>query len=62
MDGTLTLAVHDFDAIRNTLGLPLGKPILEAIEDLPAPQAKHMIAGATVITGLQTGYPHPQRL
>jgi len=43
MDGTLTLAVHDFDAIRNTLGLPLGKPILEAIEDLPAPQAKHMM-------------------
>lgn len=35
MDGTLTNAIHDFDAIRATLGLPPGKPILEAIAELP---------------------------
>lgn len=32
MDGTLTLAVHDFDEIRRSLGLPVGKPILEEID------------------------------
>ncbi len=39
MDGTLTLAVHDFDAIRKTLGLAEGKPILEAIDELPQTEA-----------------------
>ncbi len=39
MDGTLTIAVHDFDAIRNTLGIIEGRPILEAIEELPEQQA-----------------------
>lgn len=39
MDGTLTLAVHDFDAIRETLGLPAGQPILEAIAKLPEKDA-----------------------
>ena len=43
MDGTLTLAVHDFDEIRKTLGIPIGKPILEAIEDMPKQQAQHMM-------------------
>ena len=33
MDGTLTLAVHDFDAIRAELGLPAGRPILEALAE-----------------------------
>lgn len=33
MDGTLTLAVHDFDAIRAELGLPEGRPILEALAE-----------------------------
>jgi len=36
MDGTLTNAAHDFDAIRADLGISPGKPILEAIEDMPA--------------------------
>lgn len=36
LDGTLTLAVHDFDAIRVELGLPLGQGILEALDELPA--------------------------
>jgi len=39
MDGTLTLAVHDFDAIRNELELPAGRPILEALAALPEPEA-----------------------
>lgn len=40
MDGTLTHAVHDFDAIRDELGLPPGEPILEALDRLPAHEAK----------------------
>lgn len=39
MDGTLTRAIHDFDAIRNTLKLPAGKPILESIANLPTEEA-----------------------
>ena len=35
MDGTLTVAVHDFDAIRAELGLPEDRPILEALAALP---------------------------
>jgi len=36
MDGTLTIAKHDFDAIRTALGLPEGLPILESLAQLPA--------------------------
>jgi HAD superfamily hydrolase (TIGR01549 family) len=36
MDGTLTVANHDFEAIRETLELPAGQPILEALALLPA--------------------------
>lgn len=43
MDGTLTLAVHDFDAIRKTMGLPVGQPILEAIDEMPRQQASAMM-------------------
>lgn len=39
MDGTLTLGVHDFDAIKAELGIKANKPILEAIDDMPADQA-----------------------
>ncbi len=35
LDGTLTVAVHDFDAIRAELGLPPGEPILESLAGLP---------------------------
>lgn len=35
LDGTLTLAVHDFDALRRELGLPSGLPILEALQNRP---------------------------
>lgn len=31
MDGTLTCAMHDFDAMRAELDLPAGKPILESL-------------------------------
>jgi HAD superfamily hydrolase (TIGR01509 family) len=39
MDGTLTVAAHDFDAIRKTLGLIPGQPILEQLAMLPAERA-----------------------
>lgn len=39
MDGTLTMPIHDFDAIRRDLGIPLGTPILEYIADMPADEA-----------------------
>jgi HAD superfamily hydrolase (TIGR01549 family) len=35
LDGTLTVAVHDFNVIRNELGIPAGQPILKTIESLP---------------------------
>jgi HAD superfamily hydrolase (TIGR01509 family) len=43
MDGTLTMGIHDFDAIKVTLELPLDQPILEALAGLPATiaQPKH---------------------
>lgn len=44
MDGTLTVAVHDFDQIRDTLGLPPGKPILESIAELEPEHAKRVNA------------------
>jgi HAD superfamily hydrolase (TIGR01509 family) len=39
MDGTLTMAQHDFDAIRDELGLPQGLPILESLDLLPTADA-----------------------
>ncbi|MFM7734354.1 MAG: HAD family hydrolase [Alphaproteobacteria bacterium] len=44
LDGTLTVAVHDFDAIRAELGLPVGRPILEALADLPPEEAAPLVA------------------
>ncbi len=38
MDGTLTVAVHDFPALARSLGLPPDQPILESIAALPAVQ------------------------
>jgi phosphoglycolate phosphatase-like HAD superfamily hydrolase len=35
MDGTLTVAMHDFDALRARLGLPHGAPILETCRTHP---------------------------
>jgi len=39
LDGTLTVAMHDFDAIRAALGLPPNRPVLESIASLPEEQA-----------------------
>jgi HAD superfamily hydrolase (TIGR01509 family) len=39
MDGTLTVAVHDFEAIRRELGLRPSLPILEQIAELPPERA-----------------------
>lgn len=39
MDGTLTVAAHDFDAIRRSLGLPPKMPILESMAQLPEEKA-----------------------
>jgi HAD superfamily hydrolase (TIGR01509 family) len=39
LDGTLTIAVHDFDAIRRELGLKKGMGILEALTELPEDEA-----------------------
>jgi len=40
MDGTLTNAIHDFDAIREELCLPAGRPILESLAALPAEEER----------------------
>lgn len=42
MDGTLTVAVHDFDAIRAELGLEPKKPILEQLAALPESRAREL--------------------
>jgi HAD superfamily hydrolase (TIGR01509 family) len=43
MDGTLTVAIHDFEAIRSTLGIPPGKPILELLAQLPEAMARALL-------------------
>jgi len=43
MDGTLTVAAHDFDAIRNALGLQPKEPILEQLARLPEEQAQPLL-------------------
>jgi len=35
LDGTLTVSVHDINAIRNELGITAGQPIIKTIESLP---------------------------
>lgn len=49
MDGTLTVATHNFDQIRESLGLPPGKPILEQLAALPAPEARNLRARLDLI-------------
>ena len=41
-DGTLTIAQHDFDAMRTDLGLPDGVPILEALDQLPEEESARL--------------------
>ena len=40
MDGTLTVAVHDFAAICAALGLPPGDPILETLAAMPPERSR----------------------
>jgi len=35
LDGTITVAIHDFSAIRHELGIPEGMPIVETLQSLP---------------------------
>jgi len=42
LDGTITVAAHDFSAIRNELGIPTGMPIVETIKSLPEKESKHL--------------------
>ena len=35
LDGTLTVAVHDFNTIRKELGIPERQPIIETLKSLP---------------------------
>lgn len=44
MDGTLTLAQHDFQAMRIALGLPENQTILESLAALPRTQAAPIYA------------------
>ena len=44
MDGTLTVAAHDFAAIRRELGLPQGKPILEELATMPRAESAPLYA------------------
>ena len=43
MDGTLTVAVHDFDAMRAELGLRPKEPILEQIAEAPEARARALL-------------------
>jgi HAD superfamily hydrolase (TIGR01509 family) len=43
LDNTLANSAIDFDAVRQALGLPLGKSILEEIDTRPAAEADHLL-------------------
>ena len=40
LDGTLTVNIHDFNAIRNELGIPEGMPIVKTLKSLPENESK----------------------
>lgn len=40
LDGTLTAAVHDFDALRQDLGMARGAPILQTLRSMPLEEAE----------------------
>jgi len=61
MDGTLTVAIHDFDAIRNDLGIPQGKRILEAIGEMPSEKAKFLYKRLDEIEMKLTSQTKPQK-
>lgn len=66
MDGTLTHAIHDFEAIKAELKLPAGKPILESIAKLPEKEAamvnQRLDALEYDIAAQATAHPHSEAL
>ena len=61
MDGTLTRAMHDFDAMRAELELPAGVPILEALAvmDPTEAQLKHAALDAMELRMAADATPQP---
>lgn len=61
MDGTLTRAMHDFDAMRAELGLPAGVPILEALAAMNPADArlKHAALDAMELSMAADATPQP---
>lgn len=61
MDGTLTEAMHDFDAMRAELSLPVGVPILEALAALKPEDAqeKHRQLDAMELRMASDATPQP---
>ena len=49
LDNTLANSAIDFDAMRQTLGLPLGKSILEEIDNRPAAEAAQLRSHLAVL-------------
>lgn len=61
MDGTLTQAMHDFDAMRSELNLPAGVPILEALDAMDPAEArlKHAALDAMELRMASDATPQP---
>lgn len=61
MDGTLTCAMHDFDAMRHALELPAGVPILEALAAMEPALAreKHAALDAMELKMAADAQPQP---
>lgn len=58
LDGTLTVPVHDFDAIRRQLGLAPGLPILEQLDALPGERAAAL---HEMLEAIELGLAHDAR-
>lgn len=61
MDGTLTIAAHDFAAIRTALGVPQTGGIIEAIDTLPPAEAiaKHQQLAELELDYARRSQPQP---
>ena len=60
MDGTLTVAMHDFDAMREALALPPGKPILEALAAMDPDERREKRAELDAMELEMAGAAEPQ--
>lgn len=60
LDGTLTVANHDFDAIRAELGIPEGAPILEWIDARPDAEARALTGRLDAIEARLAARTRPQ--